>query len=232
MPDLLRPGLGSGNERSMNGYAFTLCGAGLVARPSGALYWPEAGLLCVSDLHLGKSERLARRGGVLLPPYETQATLERLDADITATGARRVICLGDSFDDDLAAEAINEADRLWINRMMAGRDWTWIAGNHDPAAAIVGGSQRAEMHLGRLVFRHMAEPGASGEISGHYHPKAGLAGRTRPCFLIDAQRAILPAFGAYTGGLRCTDPVLRGLMQPPAIAVLTGRQALPFPMPE
>jgi hypothetical protein len=215
----------------MNSYAFALASAPLRALPSGALHWPDEGLLCVSDLHLGRSERLARRGGALLPPYETRETLARLDADLEATAARRVVCLGDSFDDGAAAEALPEDAALWLARMMAGRDWTWIAGNHDPGPIGLGGSHRAALRLGPLVFRHIAETGATGVVSGHYHPKASLAGQSRPCFLIDAARIILPAFGAYTGGLHCSDPALAGLMRGDAVAVLTGPRALAIPMP-
>ncbi|MEY4871224.1 MAG: hypothetical protein RLZZ563_554 [Pseudomonadota bacterium] len=212
-------------------YAFALADATLHALPSGALFWPDAGLLCVSDLHLGKSERLARRGGALLPPYETHATLSRLDADLAATNATRVVCLGDSFDDLSAAETLPDDIRLWLARLMAGRDWTWIEGNHDAGPVDIGGSHRASLTLGRLTFRHIAIPGEMAEISGHYHPKARLGGTSRPCFLLDHARLILPAYGAYTGGLSCTDPALSALMGPRAIAILTGNRALPMPMP-
>ena len=47
----------------MEGRPFTLAGAALRALPSGALFWAEAGLLCVSDLHFGKAQRAARAGG-------------------------------------------------------------------------------------------------------------------------------------------------------------------------
>lgn len=209
---------------------FSLAGTDLAALPSGALFWPAEATLCVSDLHFGKSERLARRGGGLLPPYETRATLERLDADIEATGARRVICLGDSFDDLEALNGLDPSDQLWLTRLMAGRVWIWIEGNHDAGPIELGGSHRAELTLGPLAFRHIATA-KTPEISGHYHPKARLAGRAHRCFLIDALRVILPAYGAYTGGLWCQDPVLSGLMRPGALAVLTGAAALPMPMP-
>lgn len=208
-------------------HAFTLAGAALVALPSGALWWPDRGLLCVSDLHLGKSERLARRGGALLPPYEAQDTLTRLDADLDATGATRVICLGDSFDD--ADAILGEAERLWLLRLMAGRDWTWILGNHDPAPMGLGGAHLAELALGPLTFRHIAAGGH--EVSGHYHPKARLGGTARPCFLIDTRHAILPAYGTYTGGLWCHDPALARLMAPDALAILTGKRTYAIPMP-
>lgn len=215
----------------MNWHDFTFCGLDLRALPSGALFWPDERLLCVSDLHLGKSDRLARRGGTLLPPYETRETLTRLDADLAATGALQVICLGDSFDDDAAVKALAEEETLWLLRMMAGRGWTWIAGNHDPAPLTLGGEHRSDVRMGPLTFRHIAEPHAAGEISGHYHPKASLAGKSRPCFLVDAARIILPAYGAYTGGLRSHDAALTALMAPSALAILTGTRCLVRPMP-
>lgn len=203
----------------------------LHALPSGALHWPARRLLTVSDLHFGKSARLARRAGALLPPYETRATLEKLDADIAATSPATVICLGDSFDDLAAADSLDEADALWLTRLMAGREWIWIEGNHDPGPLRLGGSHRAAVAFGALTFRHIANPEGSLEISGHYHPKARLAGQARPCFLADARRLILPAYGAYTGGLWCHDAALSGLMQPGALAILTGARARPIPMP-
>jgi uncharacterized protein len=215
----------------MNAYAFTFSGELLLALPSGALHWPAQGLLCISDLHMAKSERLARRGGTLLPPYETRETLARLEADLTATDARRVICLGDSFDDSAAANSLAPEDAATLARLMAPRDWTWIAGNHDPAPYDRALAPLGELALGPLTFRHIAGPAPQAEVSGHYHPKAAIAGRSRPCFLIDATRVILPAYGSYTGGLRATDPALTSLMSPGSLAVLTGTRALAMPMP-
>ncbi|HLP31440.1 MAG TPA: ligase-associated DNA damage response endonuclease PdeM [Geothrix sp.] len=212
-------------------HALFFHGQTLHLMPSGALYWPAQKTLTVSDLHLGKSERLARRGGMLLPPYETQATLEKLDRDLEHTRAETVICLGDSFDDLAALDGIEEASRLWLTRLMAGRSWTWITGNHDPGPIDLGGTHRAELKLQPYTFRHIAEPTETAEISGHYHPKASLAGQTKPCFLADANRLILPAYGVYTGGLRSHAPALTTLMARDALAILTGRKAIPMPMP-
>ncbi len=214
----------------MNAYTFDFAGAQLSALPSGALFWHAEGCLIVSDLHLGRSERYARRAGALLPPYEIAETLARLDADISATGARTVICLGDTFDDLQAAE-LAEADALWLARLMAGRRWVWIEGNHDPGPVGLGGEHRAELSLASLTFRHIALPAARGEVSGHYHPKARLAGQSRRCFLLDNARVILPAYGTYTGGLASDDRALCDLMGPEALAVLTGTVARPVPMP-
>ncbi|TAG11523.1 MAG: metallophosphoesterase, partial [Rhodobacterales bacterium] len=85
--------------------------------------------------------------------------------------------------------------------------------------------------LAPFTFRHIAQPEAKAEISGHYHPKARLAGQSKPCFLADAKRLILPAYGIYTGGLRSHEPVLTTLMAKDALAILTGPRALAIPMP-
>ncbi|MEM7711837.1 MAG: ligase-associated DNA damage response endonuclease PdeM [Pseudomonadota bacterium] len=218
-----------------NEHAFTFAGQRLTALPSGALWWASAALLVVSDLHLGKSERLARNGGTLLPPYETLDTLTRLDADIAATDPAAVICLGDSFDDMGAADALESDFRDWILRLMRGRDWTWITGNHDPAPTGLGGHAAEGVTCGPLTFRHIASDGAAFEVSGHYHPKAALHVRgrriSRPCFLRDENRLILPAYGTYTGGLRSGDRALTDLMATDARAILAGRPMVEIPMP-
>lgn len=219
----------------MNGCDLTLAGARLVALGSGALWWPAARLLCVSDLHLGKSERMARRGGGLLPPYETEDTLARLEAEVTACAPDLVVCLGDSFDDLASAAALERAALARIGALQAGRRWVWIEGNHDAGPVALGGEHLGELRLGPLVFRHIAEAAAEGEVSGHYHPKARVALRgrslSRPCFLQDGARLVMPAFGTYTGGLAWTDPALQGLMGDGARAILTGPTPRAFPMP-
>ncbi len=212
-----------------------LAGADLVALSTGALWWPTERLLCVSDLHLGKSERLARRGGPLLPPYETLETLDRLRLMIDQLDPDQVVCLGDSFDDDAAKLSPAEMERL--TSLMKGRSWIWIAGNHDPAPRDIGGSPLPELRRGPLTFRHEARsPVASGEISGHYHPKLRLMVRgralVRPCFLLDERRLILPAFGAYAGGLWTDHAALRALLTAPVRAVLTGTPCLILPLAE
>lgn len=229
------PHRASGIWAVMTGQPFTICGAALLARPSGALWWPSERLLCVADLHLGKSGRLARRGGPLLPPYETWATLDRLGAEIAALDPSRVVCLGDSFDDLAAASALDPGDTARLLALMAGRDWTWITGNHDPGPIDLPGTHLAALARSPLVFRHAADPANDpGEVTGHYHPKLRLVARgralTRPCFLHDTRRLVLPAFGTYTGGLSADHPALRRLFEPGARAILTGDPCVAVPL--
>lgn len=219
----------------MNELAFSFSDQDLRALGSGALWWPNRKLLCVSDLHLGKSERMARRGGPALPPYDSQDTLTRLAADIDRTGAQTVVCLGDSFDDLDVLSALGTAEKLSLAALQAGRKWIWIEGNHDPGPIDLGGTHLAEYTAGPLVFRHIAQLGGHGEISGHYHPKTRLKARgrtiTRPAFLLNNVRLILPAYGTYTGGLRSSEKVLCDLMGDEAMAILTGPHPQMIPMP-
>lgn len=212
-------------------HSFSLSGAALEFTGTGALWWPSERVLAVSDLHLGRSERYARNAGALLPPYEVMDTLERLEAEVSAFNPSEIICLGDSFDDRGAEIGLAPQAQDWVIKLMAGRRWSWILGNHDPGPVRLGGSHMAERRIGPLTFRHIAEPGAAAEISGHYHPKArvGAQGRAKPCLLYDSARAILPAFGTYTGGLAVHDAAFAPLIGPRAIAVLTGSKPMAIP---
>ncbi|MGH1578207.1 ligase-associated DNA damage response endonuclease PdeM [Planktotalea sp.] len=220
----------------MSQHAFKFRGAELIALASGALYWPAQGLLCVSDLHFGKAQRFVAQGAAALPPYETHDTLLRLDQDITATQARTVICLGDSFDSLQAGNDLDDNARSWITRMQAGRRWIWIEGNHDPGPVGLGGSHQAEHTCDGLVFRHIADDPACGEISGHFHPKISLKLKssriTRRCFAFDERRLVMPAYGTYTGGLSVLKHPLATLLDDPAICILVGNgsaHAIPRP---
>ncbi|WP_370227393.1 ligase-associated DNA damage response endonuclease PdeM [Cognatishimia sp.] len=220
----------------MNGVEFSLAGAVLTALGSGALWWQEKRLLCVSDLHLGKSERLARLSGQVLPPYDTQDTLIRLEHDLQQTQAAIVVCLGDSFDDLEVLDELPEAETNWLHRLQAGRRWVWIEGNHDPGPVQLPGSHLSELPLPPLTFRHIAQTGKSGEISGHYHPKVRVQTRlrsiSRPAFLFDSDRVIMPSYGTYTGGLRSSDAALKTLMRPEAQAIVTGQTPRVIPLPK
>ena len=195
-----------------------VAGMTFVADLSGALFWEEERLLVVSDLHLEKGSSFASRG-VLLPPYDTVATLGRLASVIARHDPRTVIALGDSFHDRDAHHRLSAPDRDAILGLQAPRDWIWIAGNHDPALpSDLGGIVASEVAIGRIAFRH--EPtGASGEIAGHLHPKARVATRARwmerRCFACDGERAVMPAFGAYAGGLSIRDEAFAKIFQTP-----------------
>jgi hypothetical protein len=189
----------------------SVAGVTLAADPSGALYWPEERFLVVADLHLEKGSSFATRG-VLLPPYDTASTLERLAGTLSRHAPRTVVALGDNFHDPNGPARLAAADRAGLLELQRGRDWVWIAGNHDPdPAGHIGGVFATSLGLGPLWFRHEPAPHASpGEIAGHLHPVARVSRRghnlTRRCFVSDGTRLVMPAFGAYTGGLNIGHP--------------------------
>jgi uncharacterized protein len=189
------------------GAEIVVAGTTLVADYAGALYWPQESILAVADLHLEKGSSFAARG-VLLPPYDTGATLGRLAALLARYAPRRVIALGDSFHDGGGPARLAPGDRSALSALQLGREWIWITGNHDPdpadAADGIGGTFARTLAIGTLSFRH--EPtGTDGEIAGHLHPVARIraCGRSmsRRCFAGDGGRLVMPAFGAYAGGL-------------------------------
>jgi DNA ligase-associated metallophosphoesterase len=195
-------------------------GVELVLDLSGALWWPAQRLLAVADLHLEKGSSFAARGGRLLPPYDTAMTLRRLGAMVQHYRPETVLCLGDSFHDREAGDRLGTEELATLRRLTQSTDWLWLTGNHDPSPPSgLGGQVREEISLGPLVFRHQA--GASlpgpreGEVSGHFHPVAALSLRgkslRRRCFAVGRRRLVMPAFGAYAGGLNVLDRAFAGL---------------------
>jgi DNA ligase-associated metallophosphoesterase len=201
-------GAQTSDDIEMRASTVDVAGVTLHADLSGALFWSEQSLLVVSDLHLEKGSSFALRG-VLLPPYDTVATLSRLAVVVARYNPRMVIALGDSFHDRDAHERLSETDREALGSMQTRRDWIWLSGNHDPALPPdLGGVVATEVAIGPVTFRH--EPtGAVGEIAGHLHPKARVVRRGRAmerrCFACDDERLVMPAFGAYAGGLSIRD---------------------------
>jgi DNA ligase-associated metallophosphoesterase len=193
-----------------------VAGAALVADCAGALYWPDESLLVVADLHLEKGSAFAARG-VLLPPYDTAATLARLAMLIERYAPRLVIALGDSFHDGGGPARMSDISRAGLKALQRGRDWLWIAGNHDPDPADnIGGRFADILAFGPLTFRHEPSPcPCDGEIAGHLHPQARIARRgravSRRCFAGNGKRLVMPAFGAYAGGLNVRDRAIVSL---------------------
>jgi DNA ligase-associated metallophosphoesterase len=196
----------------------TLNGERLVLDASGALWWPDQATLVFADIHFEKGSFYAL-SGQFLPPYDTRTALRRIAAVMAKFTPRRVIALGDSFHDRLAPDRLDEDDRAMLAALGRQADWIWITGNHDPQPPTwLGGFIASEIAFGRLVFRH--EPSVMayrGEIAGHLHPCTTVSRRGRSlrrrCFVSDGARMVLPAFGAYAGGLDLWDPAIGSLFQ-------------------
>ena len=199
--------------------------------PCGGLFWPARNALLVADLHFEKASFYGTRQQ-FLPPYDSDDTLACLIDTIEATGAARIWCLGDSFHDAGGPARLADGPRRALLQLTHGLDWVWITGNHDhEAARSLGGRVMAECTVAGIRLRHEAMAGdPEPEISGHYHPrlKVHVRGRgvTRRCFAVTPGKIVLPAFGALTGGLDITDPVLARVLGGPLTAVVATESRL------
>jgi len=209
-----------------------LAGEKLALHPCGGLWWAAAGMLIVSDLHLEKASSYASRGQ-MLPPYDTRATLQRLRALFDQLRPTTVVSLGDSFHDRRSRPRMAEDDVSTVRAMTAAHDWVWIEGNHDPKPPEdLGGRAAVELQMGALTLRHEPSPGnARGEIAGHLHPCARVVGRTGRsvrvrCFAANAERLVMPAYGALTGGLNVLDRAFTPLFGGEMVAAVLGRDGV------
>tara|TARA_R110000787_G_scaffold1372_9_gene5111 strand:+ start:3731 stop:4450 length:720 start_codon:yes stop_codon:yes gene_type:complete len=199
----------------------------LTPLPEGALWWPAERVLVVSDLHLEKGSAHAARGQ-MLPPYDTGATLDLVERLCAALKPGTVISLGDSFHDRAAELRLPDVYAERIRALTGAHDWVWVEGNHDPdPPASLGGRAAKVARFGSLVFRH--EPtGEVGEISGHLHPAAKVKGRgrmvRRRCFASDGARLVMPAMGAFTGGLNVLDAAFAPLFPEGLMAFALGAE--------
>lgn len=217
---------------------FALAGHEFALEPGGALYWPREAALIVADLHLEKASWFARHGQ-MLPPYDSRATLERLEAVLKATDARRVFCLGDSFHDPQGPARLEPQAADLLAALARRVEFVWIAGNHDtahgtadpvPAGGAIPAAAAESLTVAKVALVHEAKPGQNGpQISGHFHPRIAIAARgrriVRPCAVRGGQRLVLPAFGALAGGLAAGDPAIRAALHPAdAIDALSASQ--------
>ena len=192
----------------------SLFGTSLTLLNEGALWWPDQRLLVFSDLHFEKGSSYAARGQ-MLPPYDTGATLNIIEALIAKWRPEICLSLGDSFHDKTSEARLDEVARERIKILTSITDWVWVEGNHDPdPPASLGGRAAKVLRQGNLVFRH--EPiGEPGEIAGHLHPVAKVRARGQgvrhKCFVCDEARLIMPALGSLTGGLNVLHPAFKDL---------------------
>lgn len=215
---------------------FSFAGHDLVPLPQGVLFWPARRALLVADLHFEKASWFARLGQ-MLPPYDSLATLADLEAIATATDAREIWCLGDSFHDSAGAARLPERARHLLQDITARRRWIWVTGNHDAELdQTLGGEIVEEAEVDGLILRHEADPAERRpELSGHFHPKFRISVRgrsvSRRCFVATQTKLILPAFGALTGGLDAAHPeIIRAVGNDAQALIALEDRLLRFPI--
>ena len=223
-PYAFAPSPCGGLRTGLNGTAVTL-------RHSGALWIESARMLVVADLHLEKGSAYAMRGQ-MLPPYDTRDTLRRLQAEVVAAQPDAVVLLGDTFHDRASEDRLARDDAEGLRALSGLTRMIWVVGNHDAdGPRHLPGEVADEIGVESLVLRHEPTPGRQdGEVAGHLHPCARVVASRgsvrRRCFVTDGARMVVPAFGAYAGGLDVFDPALRNLFAPQFHAFMLGKAAV------
>jgi hypothetical protein len=213
--------------RADGGLAVRVADTPVVLRAAGALWVEAQRALVVADLHFEKGSFFAARGQ-MLPPYDTRDTLRRLEAEVAELDPRLLVFLGDSFHDGDGQSRLAADDGERIGALAKGRWMIWIAGNHDGRAleGLPGESMASLCLAGLSLVHEPADDAQYGEVAGHLHPCARVAGRAasvrRRCFVTDEERLILPAFGAYAGGLNVRDAAFARLFRRPPLTVALG----------
>ena len=189
--------------------AVDVAGERLVLLADRAVHWPAASTLVVADPHFGKPAAF-RAAGVFVPRGTTVHSLGRLDALLAATGARRLVFLGDFLH---AREGRHPETLAAIERWRAAHDaivMTLVRGNHDrragdPTPAMRIACVDGPVREGPFALAHHPTVVAGAYVlAGHVHPGVVLAGAGRqrerlPCFWFGRDGAVLPAFGPFTG---------------------------------
>ncbi len=181
-----------------------LCGKSLIADPTGAIFWPAENTLIIADLQLSGGSYLDGHD-VLLPPYDTASSFEKLEEALDRYDPERVVVLGNSFE-GLGSGGLSAHRRDWLQDMIEGRDWYWVIGGENAGLpAGIDGEAVPHLTVSGIKFRAQAiRAPVANEIAGGLHPVAqvsqyGHVVRGR-CFVTNGMRLLMPSVGNYSAG--------------------------------
>jgi len=172
--------------------------------PERGLYWPAASTLIVADLHWGKSETF-HAAGIPIPDGVLEHDLARLSRMLEATGALRLLVLGDLIHSGVGMTArMIDAVTVWRKRQPVRIEL--VPGNHDRHAERLPESWGVkvlapEVSEGPFRFRHDPEGALrAGVLCGHVHPMVRMGDLRLTCFVLGERVGLLPAFSLFTRG--------------------------------
>lgn len=171
-----------------------------------SMFWAKQHTLILSDLHLGKTAHL-RKNGFAIPSYTHTHDLERLSQLVTYYKAEQLVIVGDMI------HAKNNKEVLEWKQFCKQHPHLHIIlikGNHDRLSNTflheLGVHQIEDCWLfDGIAFVH--EPTLDVDypiISGHLHPGVQIeflksSRKSFPCFAVQKNVLILPAFSLFTG---------------------------------
>lgn len=203
----------------MSAHEITIAGEPVLLLAQKAMYWPRQKMLIVADIHFGKAASF-RALGVPVPHGTTAQNLAALTLVMAKYHVQHIVFLGDFLHAKAAhASATMLALRAWRQQHCDVR-LTLVRGNHDRHAG-----DPVDLDIDRVDEPFLFTPfafchhpdliAADFVMAGHVHPVARVtaAGDSLrlPCFVIGATRAVLPSFGAFTGGYEVTAAVGEGI---------------------
>jgi len=173
--------------------------------PEKAIYIKQLSCILLSDLHLGKEAHF-RKNGIPLPNNTEQETLWRLGGVIEKFTPKNVFILGDLFHSEYneSWDIFNDFLQNYLSTK-----FILVLGNHDilPSFLYKNANLSVCSQYSLTSFElshHPLNDSSAFNICGHIHPGVILSGSARqkislPCFYLQKNRLILPAFGAFTG---------------------------------
>ncbi len=183
----------------------TLANELFILCPEKCLLRKRDNCLIIADVHLGKSAHF-RKAGIGVPSQIATEEIKKLIAVIEKYNAAKIIFLGDLFHSSYN-KSVDLLQQIIDNEVH--REFILVQGNHD--------IMRKELYEGigisvvdfiednGILYTHdKVEKEGFYNIFGHIHPGVILVAKAQqslrlPCFFINPEYAILPAFGLFTG---------------------------------
>ncbi len=185
-----------------------------ILNPDGSMLWPKESCLIVGDLHLEKSTSYIDQGNYL-PPFDSLDTLSKLSNSMKKNNIKKIIFLGDVFHDSNGYKRLKLKEQRLFDTII-NVNTIWISGNHDAKFLPKNINSYNLYKLNEFTFSHISCSKNIKEISAHYHPKVTFKYMgnkiSKPCFLIDNNKIILPAYGSYTGGLNISSNIFKNIL--------------------
>lgn len=175
--------------------------------PYRSVYWMDADILIVSDLHLGKIQHF-RNSGIYVPAHASLDNYERLSSLLLDFAPKTLLVLGDLFHSHYNQDWKNFCE---LRNSFSDIAFELVPGNHDIVDPDLFKRNNVlyheqDYHQGRFYFSHYP-PDCPSELyafAGHIHPGIklvadGLPSLRLPCFYFGTRYALLPSFGTFTG---------------------------------
>ncbi len=181
-----------------------VAGQQLLLHPYKAIFWPQAKMLLVSDLHLGKVHHF-RKSGIFVPSHAAMDNYERLSSLLMDFRPAQLTILGDLFH-----SSYNQDWKVFaeLRQTFSKVEFNLVVGNHDILDDSLFLKNEVDLyeslHIDPFVFTHYPTTTEGYNLAGHLHPGVRLVGSSKqslrlPCFYFGATQGVMPAFGAFTG---------------------------------